>query len=145
MQKPQIYIGIDPGQRNGFAVWDSLEQEFKRIKTFKFHQVLKELYFYHQNFNCEVVLEATYLNKPVWHTSANKGKAARMARNVGMNQQTARLIADYCKEEGIPLIESKPGRNSHTKLTQEAFELITGCKIKVSQHARDASLLVFKK
>lgn len=145
MQKPQIYIGIDPGNQNGFAVWDAIDREFKRIKTYRFPQVLKELYFYNENFDCQVVLEATYLNKPVFRKSNNPRKAARMARNVGMNQQTARLIAEYCKEEGIPLIESKPGRNSHTKLTQQQFEQFTKTKIKTSQHGRDAGMLVFGK
>jgi hypothetical protein len=141
----QISIGIDPGVQNGFAVWDSLKKDFIKILTLKFHPLLKQLDFYQatQEGRFQIVLEATYLNKPVWHGAQNKAIAGSIAQRVGSNQRTAQLIKEYCEEYDLPLVEVKPGKNSYTKLSQKKFEQLTGCRIKTSEHGRDAAMLVY--
>lgn len=143
--KFDFYIGIDPGNQNGFAVWSCREKQLKRLKTFSVMQIITELENYKKEFGdtfC-VILEATYLNRAVWIPTNNRKNFSKIARNVGMNQQTAKFIRDFCKDRNIELIESKPGKKSHTKLDSQQFERITGYRGRISQHARDAAMLIF--
>lgn len=137
-----IFIGIDPGDNCGWA--KVRNGKLVELHTFQFWYLIEalenefKLGAMYKDLKPIIVLEATYLNKPAW---ANK-RTGKMIRNVGMNQQTAKLIRDFVQMYPVKLIEIRPNPSRATKMSAEAFNKITGWAGGSSEHSRDAALLV---
>ena len=41
----EIYIGIDPGVKTGFAVWDSYKKQFIAIETLMIHEAFDQVIY----------------------------------------------------------------------------------------------------
>jgi hypothetical protein len=135
-------IGIDPDK--GIAVWDTKAKRLLRVSTTSFWEIidiLKESQLW--NGGVEVHVEAPYMNKPTWITSASRYTQDKVSQNVGANKMKALLIVEFCRRNNISCFERKPNSKSFNKLSAEQFATITGWKDRTSEHGRDAAMLVF--
>lgn len=147
----KILVGIDPGANTGFAIWNKSEQKFINILTLSFWEAithLKELRTRHHLGleKLEVFIEDVTQNKPIFHKD-NRPKSGqahdRISSNVGMNKRDCQLIIEWCQINDVKLTKVRPTKKSFTKLSKEEFKKITGYEGMISEHARDAAMLVF--
>lgn len=138
------FIGIDPGQHNGFAVYNTRTKQLM-IDTLDFWSAIREIiglkkHCLMMNDELKVIIECPYLNKGVFLSkkTGNNNINMRIAESVGMNKQTAMILVDFCKTKGIDFIEIRPTK---TKKNATEFKAITGIA-KTSQHERDAAMLL---
>lgn len=141
-----IFIGIDPGVKTGFAVWDTEERRFVEIDTKSISASLLEVLRYAANFgreNVAVVFEDARLRKWIPREkdlSQFKGRAM----GAGSVMRDCSIWEDFCTEQEIQFT-AVPPRKGLTKWTSQPFSRLTGWKARTSNHARDAALLVFGK
>lgn len=142
--KRKLLIGLDPGQQNGFAVWDG--EKFLKMKTLTFWELVAELreirdYAKSEGIELHVRLEWPVANKPVFdRANANEiGKRLRIAQNVGQNKNDAIRIAEFMEDNGISYEKCTPNKNSMINLNAERFRMITKYEGRTSQHVRDAA------
>ncbi|MFY5253559.1 hypothetical protein ACOUMD_17535 [Acinetobacter baumannii] len=138
-KEAQIIIGIDPDlEKSGVAILgDSLE-----LKNLTFPQVI-ELFRNEQDSIKKVVIEAGWHNKKSnFHGRFGQSKSAgeAIARNVGENHATGKLIAEMAQSFGLPIVLVKPTK---TKLNAEQFSKITGWQGRTNQEQRDAGMLIW--
>lgn len=140
-----IFIGIDPGESTGFAVWSSHHRCLIQHETIDFWTAIFQIQEYADREgvkNVTIVIEDPNLNKPVFLKKGVASHAAekRVAQNVGMNKKEADLILKYCEKYGIPFESVRP---TTKKWDANIFGKITGIKARTSQHVRDAVKLVW--
>lgn len=150
----KIIIGIDGGNRNGFAVWNGCE--FLDIKTLSFWSVIEELAKYCDEYEwVTVYIENPSAHRPVFKamqvynsTNGNHtvkiGAVAKVSQDVGRVKRETELIADYCKKkDDLYLKLVTPGKNTLSKIDAKRFQTFTKYEGRTSQHGRDAAMLVF--
>ena len=141
-----IFVGIDPGKKNGVAVWDG--NSFTKLCTMSFWQVIEYIESkVADRDRITFVVENPNRNKPVFPkrgvSHKEHLKMLKIAQNVGQNKRDAQLIIEKIKSLGFPVMEIKPSKYSMTKLKPNIFAQMTGFDGKCSEHARDAAMLVF--
>lgn len=134
-----IIIGIDPDlEKSGVAILgQSLE-----LKNLTFSETV-ELFRTHQDEIKKVVVEAGWQNKKSnTHGRIGQSKIVgeRIAKNVGENHATGKLLVEMARSLGLPVVEVKPTR---TKLKAEDFNRITGWQGRTNQEQRDAGMLIW--
>lgn len=150
-QTKRYVIGIDPGVKTGFAVWDCDKRSFLFVETSDFWTV----FFRVMNApilrkeNTLIVIEVAHY-APTFRE--RKGKAenlhtmSRMARNVGQVTREAQLLVEGFRRLGYTVQEQKPlGKKKTAADDVEQFQQLTGWAERTSQHARDAARLVWGK
>lgn len=134
----QIIIGIDPDlEKSGVAI---LGQELQ-LKNLTFPETVELLRDFQDEIK-KVVIEAGWLNKKSnFHGrhGQSKAKGESIARNVGENHATGKLLVEMAKSLGLAVVEVKPTR---TKLKAEDFNRITGWQGRTNQEQRDAAMLI---
>lgn len=134
----QIIIGIDPDlEKSGVAI---LGQSLQ-LKNLTFPETV-ELFRTLQDEIKKVVIEAGWLNrKSNFHGryGQSKSKGEAIARNVGENHATGKLLVEMAKSLGLAVVEVRPTR---TKLKAEDFNRITGWQGRTNQEQRDAAMLI---
>ncbi|TVT77643.1 hypothetical protein [Acinetobacter colistiniresistens] len=136
----QIIIGIDPDlEKSGVAIrWaDALS-----LNNLTFVE-LKDLIEREKSAIKKVVVEAGWLNgKANYHYRPNQTKTEgeRIAKNVGENHATGKLIVQLIESMGVPVQQLKPTRS---KLNAKDFNRITGWEKRSNQEQRDAAMLVW--
>ena len=144
-----IYIGIDPGVKNGWAVWDSQVKKFCEIRTFSFWELITNIETMNKAYDCRFYVEATYKIKAVWDskgrpqpTNLEVIRWGKLCQNIGQNRQISCLILQWLERNHCDYIECQPG-SSLTKLKPDTFKQMTKYKERTSQHGRDAAMLVW--
>jgi len=156
----KLYIGIDGGRETGLATWNSAEQAFSEILTTDFWGAIDRIEYWAQYcllsaLELTVVIENPAGNSPVFKIdgvySATNGNhhvklaaAGFVASSIGSVKRESELLIEYCKKHKIIYRALTPGKRSLTKLDAEKFERYTGYKKRISQHGRDAAMLVFQ-
>lgn len=143
---PRYWIGIDPGTKTGFAVWDSDKRQFVEMDTKSISAALLDALRYAANFgrdNVTIVMEDA--RKRVWlprekDISEYRGKLM----GAGSVKRDCSIWEEFCREEDIRLVLVPP-RKGATKWDADYFKKVTGWDGRTSNHARDAALLVFGK
>lgn len=150
-QTKRYVVGIDPGVKTGFAVWDRNETNFKCVETLDFWAVYRGLTvgFVYSPANTVVVVEVAH-HAPVFRERKAKGlnqnHAARLAQNVGQVMREAKLLAEGLRRCGYEVIEKNPlGKKKTAADDKTQFEQLTGWTERTSQHARDAARLCFQR
>jgi predicted transcriptional regulator len=71
----------------------------------------------------------------------------KIAKDVGANHQTGRLIIEMCKHRGIEVVEQYPLVKTWTgpkkKITREELKYFTNYQEKNNQEQRDAALIAW--
>ncbi|WP_338562508.1 hypothetical protein [Acinetobacter sp. KS-LM10] len=134
-----MIIGIDPDLiKSGVAILgDSLE-----LKTLTFAETV-ELFRTQQDQIKKVVIEAGWLNsKSNMHGRIGQRKSVgeRIAKNVGENHATGKLLVEMAKSFNLNVVEVRPTR---TKKNAEEFKRITGYLGRTNSEVRDAGMLIW--
>lgn len=134
-----MIIGIDPDLvKSGVAILgDSLE-----LKTLTFVETV-DLFRTQQEVIKKVVIEAGWLNsKSNMHGRIGQRKTVgeRIAKNVGENHATGKLLVEMARSFDLNVVEVRPTR---TKKNAEEFRRITGYVGRTNPEVRDAGMLIW--
>ncbi len=153
-----LVVGLDPGRQTGLAVWDRRARQIRSAATLDFWAALEAVQELSPD-EADVVLEDPLQNRPIF-VSGKAGlvdvlgakappavplSAVRMllkvARNVGMNQEHGRLLAEGLERLGYAVTRVKPTEGKwDPELARRAFGRPYDGPL--SQHAADAVRLV---
>lgn len=153
-KKYRFYIGIDPDvDKSGFAIVDKEEKYVRAFASYDFFDLISTLNTtliraQQEGIDSVVIIEAGWKNQITnYHTATGKG-GQRIALNVGRNQQVGILLVEYCKRQGIDVIEATPLRKGwkgpNGKITHEELAYFTGITEKTNQEIRDSILLAWE-
>ena len=141
-----IFVGIDPGEHTGLAVWNSEEHYFVDIYTCKLHEALVRLYDIWRLSNRKdmfVVFEDA--RQRTWFPKERSNSEYRgRLMGAGAAKRDAAIWEEFLTDYGIPFEARKPQAGG-TKWSAEFFKKVTGYTGRCSEHARDAALLVFQR
>ena len=133
-----LFIGIDPGTKTGFAVWNIKDKKFIQIKTITIHNALFMTHNYHKHHNIKVIVEDARARKWFGGNSESKEQGA------GSIKRDCSIWEAFLTDYKIPFEMVHP-QKAMTKWTGDLFNKSTGYKGITSEHGRDAALLVFGK
>ncbi len=143
-------IGIDAGRHTGVCVINNESKQIIKIITIDFWRAFFMIVQEFKPENCIAIVEAPKMNFGLFAkfdndpnlSNAAKGAANRtrekIARDIGGNGREAELFAEGLMLYGFEAVSVRPKTK---KLDQKQFEHLTGYKINVSEHARDAAKL----
>lgn len=136
-----IHIGIDPGVKTGFAVWDSEKQKFLEISTCTITEAMNRVII-HRNMTLvsgkEFMLHIEDARLRKWYGNSGREKL----QGAGSVKRDSKIWEDFCKENDIEYRMVAP-KNNRTKVSKEYFTKITGWAKQTTDHARDAAMMVF--
>lgn len=138
-----MIIGIDPDlDKSGIAI---LSDGYLELKTLCFVDTIN-LFIDHQDNIKKVVIEAGWLNKisNFHHFVGSKQAGEKIAKNVGENHATGKLLVQIAESLGLKVVLTKPTKRTAKKNAKE-FNRITGWKGTTNQEERDAAMLVWGK
>lgn len=146
----RFVIGVDPGVKTGFAVWDREQKRLTTVETVSFWDLflgIQRSTLYNTSNTCVVIEIAHYA--PTFRERRGKatsvGTADRMSRNVGGVTREAALLVEGFKTLGYQVSESRPiGKAKKAEDDLLQFKRLTGWTERTSQHARDAARLCFQ-
>lgn len=142
-----IYIGIDPGENTGMAVWDSHSRKFLEVATLPLWKALEEVKRWH--YACllapvkvdflvvfEDARQRTWF-KPEVSRSEYRGKLM----GAGAAKRDSKIWEEFLEAQHIAFRARAPHAGG-TKWDKEYWYQVTKWKGRTSEHARDAALLV---
>ena len=150
-----IYIGIDPGESTGLAIWDSRQGKITIMTTTTFWGAINTIKLNSDSpTHIHVVIEDCTQNAPVFGIEntyrstkglhANKLRAvARQGINVGTVMEKTKLMIKWLEDNNILHSKVRPTKKSATKLKADTFNNITKWNKRTNEHQRDAAMLVF--
>jgi len=136
-----IYVGIDPGEHTGVAVWDSERQAFTDLRTLKLHQALQYVAQLDDAEDIAVIFEDARQRR--WfprERSASEYRGRLMG--AGAAKRDAAIWQEFLDDLAIPYEAHSP-RPGTTKWNEDYWRKVTGWQGRSSEHSRDAALLVF--
>lgn len=133
------YIGIDPGKKTGFAVWDHDARYLAEVSTMSITQAMEKVRMMAAILGRENIrMYIEDARKRKWY-----GKTGRdRLKGAGSICRDSTIWDDFCRELGVEYLMIAPRCNT-TKLKAAQFKAITGWQRRTSEHARDAACLVF--
>jgi hypothetical protein len=141
-----IIIGIDPDLiKSGVAICYKDAQLYKHILEISLMS-LPELYDYLKYEKPRisgVFVEAGWLNrKSNYHSHSAQSKIVgeRIARNVGENHATGKIIVQFCEHLELNTVLVRPAAS---KLTAQEFKELTYYQHKTNQDMRDAGIVAW--
>lgn len=133
------YIGIDPGKKTGFAVWDHDAKYLAEVDTMSITQAMEKVRMMADILgreNIRLYIEDAQQRK--WY-----GKTGReRLKGAGSICRDSTIWDDFCRELGVEYRMIAPRCNT-TKLKAAQFKTITKWQGRTDEHARDAACLVF--
>lgn len=137
-----IYIGIDPGEHTGIAVWDGGLKTFLLIQTMPLHRALDEVRKWHASQRTVTVVFEDARQRQWFQKERSVSEYRGKLMGAGAAKRDARIWEEFLTDRGIPFVAQAPAARM-TKWNQAQFERFTGFKGRTSNHARDAALLVY--
>lgn len=136
-----LYIGIDAGTNTGVAVWDDKQRKLLSVESMQLHKALEKVEYLHLTVKICVIIEDARLR--TWYGNDWKQSKQKL-QGVGSVKRDCAIWEEFCKDKKIEYYMQHP-RYNVTKLTAEAFQIVTGYKGRTNEHARDAAMLVFNR
>lgn len=133
----EVMIGIDPGTKTGFAVWDLDKKEFIEIKTLSIVTAFENVLFWQKARGIKALrFEDSRLRS--WF--AGKGREA--LQGAGSIKRDCSIWQEFCEYHQIDFEPIKPMKGQ-TKWNSGTFAKLTKWRQRTSEHSRDAGILVF--
>ena len=136
-----IYLGIDPGTHTGIAIWDKTSRRLEMVDTMtitKAMEIVKANVGLTKSFGGEVVVFFEDARKRSWFGHASRERL----QGAGSVKRDCSIWETFCEELGVECRKIAPKHNT-TKLTASQFRVLTNWQGRTSDHARDATMLVF--
>ena len=131
-----LYIGIDPGVKTGFAIWDAYNEVFTEIATVGIIKAMEVVSQLHSDGKIiEVRLEDARMVKYKTNPAAAQG--------AGSVKRDCKVWEEFFNHIGVDYVLRRPDKKI-SKLDAKAFQMITKHSARTSNHARDAAMLVYK-
>lgn len=129
-------IGIDPGVKTGYAVWNCKDKKFDFIGSDSILKTFEKLSVYAVFGNNLFVIENPNLRKWFGKTGRERLQGAgSIKRDFSIWMEW--LAINKCKFQEIP------PKSVKTKIDSKTFQKITGWSEPTNSHSRDASMMVF--
>ena len=136
MSNKNLYIGIDPGVKTGFAIWDAYNETFLEIATTGIVKAMETVDSLHSDGKIiEIRLEDARMVKYKTNPHAAQG--------AGSVKRDCKIWEEFFKHIGVDYVLRRPDKKI-SKLDAKAFQMITKFSERTSNHARDAAMLVYK-
>ena len=133
------YIGIDPGKKTGFAVWDNDAKYLAEVSTMSITQAMEKVRMMAAILGRENIrMHIEDARKRKWYGRTGRERL----KGAGSICRESTIWDDFCRELGVEYRMIAPRHNT-TKLKDAQFKTITGWQGRTSDHARDAAMLVF--
>lgn len=130
-------IGIDPGKKTGFAVWNLDLAELEVVMAAGIIEVIGLIDdMLEVGHDIELTFEDARLR--TWFGNSGREKL----QGAGSIKRDCTIWEEFCKSRNIPNTAVKPAAGA-TKWSATKFERITGWTKRTSEHSRDAALLVY--
>lgn len=139
--KKTVAVGIDPGVRTGIGIYDCDEGKLLSCHTVQIHEAFNMINNLSTKFDVFVVAEDARKRK--WFGKRTIGKTQGAGAIKLQSKQWEDFLASKLKQReilGYRMIHPLAGG---TKMNESMFWRITGYTGRTSEHARDASMLVF--
>lgn len=148
--KYDTVIGIDPDTSKSGVAFLDVKTKMLEVTSLSFSDLLDYLQFLNdkkQVGKLIIVVEAGWLNtKSNFHVK-NPVAGQRVAKNVGANHQTGKLIIEMARSYGLKVYEQKPlkkcWKGAGGKITHDELAYFTGIMGRTNQEARDAALIAW--
>ena len=138
-----LFIGIDPGEHTGVAVWDSDKMQFTQICTLSLLQAVDLVRYFWAVRKPDVMVIFEDARQRKWFAPERSRSEYRgKLMGAGAAKRDAKIWEEFLKDYGIPYEAHKPQAGG-TKWPADHWARVTGWKGRTSEHARDAALLVF--
>ena len=141
MTRPLFYIGIDPGTKTGLCVWDPQRKEIKIIMTTTILMAIKEVMFFVTQYHGRIHVRFEDARKLKLPRQLQK-HGIEASQGVGSVKRDCAIWQEFLVSTGTSY-EAVDPRTTRKKIKEDLFYKITNYKGRVSQHARDAAMLVF--
>ena len=148
----RYYIGIDAGVNTGFAIWNGNEKKFEVLETYDFWDCILELgkcvkkYLYNGDELVIIIEDVTKNKNTFQRKNTNALMMRKISQNVGSVKRDTDLIIQWFERNKLNVVRVRPTKKSNTKIKQKQFNELTGWSgSRVSQHARDAGMLIIDK
>lgn len=136
-----ILIGIDTGVKTGFA--HSVDGEFQRLSTesmMSAQALVLQIRDDALQSGRRLVACVEDVRKRTWVDP----KAGReRLRGIGSVERDCSVWQEFCEHHGISYLLVHP-KEVETKTSQTYFTQVTGYIYEVSEHARDAGMMIYK-
>lgn len=133
-----ILIGIDTGTNTGVAVWNQTDRRLERVETMTITRAMKLVEEYAASENNEVIVYFEDARKRTWFGNSSRERL----QGAGSVKRDCSIWETFCEELGVECRKIAPKHNT-TKLTSAQFRVLTNWQGRTSDHARDATMLVF--
>lgn len=143
-----FWIGIDPGENTGIAVWDGTSMRFVEVSTLPLWQAMDKVR--RMRYACLMQQVPLYVvfedaRKRTWFpTERNNAEYRGRLMGAGAAKRDARIWEEFLEDERIPFEMHKP-EAGRTKWAADYFARVTGWTARTNEHSRDAALLVFNR
>jgi len=138
-----LMIGLDPGVKTGFALWNSVSRKFECITSMAFWDCINEIERQDDNTTgLKIYIEAPQTIKPVFGKKSkyNGAVGSMISQRVGENKCMAKLFIKFFEFDKINFSAIPP---KNKKMDAKSFKKFTKWDGRTDQHGRDAAWLVW--
>ena len=130
-----VVIGIDPGTKTGWAIWDRSQKRITDMATLTCAEAMLRVQMAHQHGTLALVV----FEDATKHGRSDKSPGAAMG--AGSIRRESQIWREWLELLGVPY-RAVSARQKGAKMSHAAFVRLTGKAGRTSQHARDAAMLV---